>query len=128
MNHLPCLYPNCDIDPQRFVWNNYFDADLTVFKPRENFRSSMILLNARDLAEDIFMSKYRLNAYVKYVLPMMRTTLGNILKPKHPKLSSLHPSVLLLAIAMRLHRNLLFQAKSHSLKAKVSTVSILPPA
>ena len=85
MNHLPCLYPNCDIDPQRFVWNNYFDAELTVFKPHEDFRSSMILLNARDLAEDIFMSKYRLDAYVKYVLPMMRTTLGNILKPKASK-------------------------------------------
>lgn len=97
MNMLPCFYEKCDIDSERFIWQNYFNDNLTKFQPKEEFRDSMILLNARDLVEEHFMSKHRLDAYIKYVLPMMRTTLGSTLKPKASKpiasVSNLNPVV-----------------------------------
>jgi hypothetical protein len=82
MSYLPTLFPNLDVDEERFKYTNYFDKELLKFKPAEKFRSSMYLCSLRDLEEDNFMEKYRLDIYKKYILDIMRSTLGVINKPK----------------------------------------------
>ena len=83
---LPMLFPG-DIDPERFVYTNYFDKGMKKFKPSEKFRGSMYLCDVRDLEEDVFMEKYRLDIYKNYILEIMRSTLGVINKPKPIKTS-----------------------------------------
>ena len=85
INSLPTLYPNLDIDKERFKYQNYFSQNMKFFKPATKFRESMYYCLATDLEEDVFMAKYRLNEYVDNIYPMIRDTFGQISQPKQVK-------------------------------------------
>lgn len=68
-NVLPQLFDR-DTDVERFKEGNYFADDMVHFRMK-NFRNSMYYCLKQDLAEDVFLEKFRLDLYIDTILPML---------------------------------------------------------
>lgn len=85
-NWLPKLYPNLDIDSERFKVENYFQRDdfkkFILPDGNKSFRNSFYKCTLADLNQDNFMNKYRLDQFCDNILPMLRDTYSQIGEPR----------------------------------------------
>ena len=81
VNHLPILYPN-DADEKRFIYTNYFSSDLKYFQPLPEFRDSFVIATIRDLQEEYFMDKTRIDIYRSLVYPTIERNFSKQIRGK----------------------------------------------